>query len=502
MAAGPSHDLREVLAAAFAAEGLETPRDWSNDKPPAGGLGAAAAGDGETAPRARATGASTGLEPRDFRPYSAAQPARPGAPRPDVAVPALWSPARLARAVDSRPTAAPTAATMASLRVSDELQLEGLSARRSAAMARFARSVRTGAAGGSPARPKGGSPAAVAPAPESPLDSSVRRPMRRDAATLRERFAMPSPLALRLATVVGTGQADSGDGGVDQKLLSEACAAAGIAGPGPWASKRERREWLQKATSRLRRNQAAAVGRLRVVRRRPAGAPDSGSESDGEGSGGGRSSRSDNSDSADTDMSDGVPVPEDAAAAETQAVGAAVDDRQDVRDWLARHGQAGDVARLTQNRQLLRMWFERLDTDGSGEIGLDELLEPLVSVGLASGEREVAALIRAVDTSGSGEIDMSEFVALLSADIKQILAAEAEGDAAGRLSGRRTVSPALSFRPGSALMAGVAPARRGSATGAVLPQERHGRLSHYRIAPLASRATSVGRVRGRASQHG
>jgi centrin-1 len=44
----------------------------------------------------------------------------------------------------------------------------------------------------------------------------------------------------------------------------------------------------------------------------------------------------------------------------------------------------------------MRNWFEFLDADGSGEIGVDELQDPLVSVGLANCRDDVVNLIQSV----------------------------------------------------------------------------------------------------------
>ena len=60
----------------------------------------------------------------------------------------------------------------------------------------------------------------------------------------------------------------------------------------------------------------------------------------------------------------------------------------DRHQWLETHGKADNVFSYRHRVRMLRNWFELLDTDGSGEVGLDELGEPLVSTGVA-GSREV-----------------------------------------------------------------------------------------------------------------
>ncbi len=61
----------------------------------------------------------------------------------------------------------------------------------------------------------------------------------------------------------------------------------------------------------------------------------------------------------------------------------------------------------------LKKWFEFLDADGSGEIGVEELQDPLVSVGLAKCRRDVINLIKSVDASGNDEISFDEFLTLM-----------------------------------------------------------------------------------------
>lgn len=54
-----------------------------------------------------------------------------------------------------------------------------------------------------------------------------------------------------------------------------------------------------------------------------------------------------------------------------------------VQRWMTKHGQRERVEQARDKMVMLRRWFELLDTDKSGEIGLSELEEPLVSTGLA-----------------------------------------------------------------------------------------------------------------------
>lgn len=59
----------------------------------------------------------------------------------------------------------------------------------------------------------------------------------------------------------------------------------------------------------------------------------------------------------------------------------------------------------------LRECFDELDADGGGSIGLDELEDPLIGLGIANSREEVDELIKAIDKDG--EIEFSEFLDII-----------------------------------------------------------------------------------------
>ena len=73
------------------------------------------------------------------------------------------------------------------------------------------------------------------------------------------------------------------------------------------------------------------------------------------------------------------------------------------RIWATRQGDY-------DMRKDLKQWFDYLDADGSGEISVDELEDPLVSMGLCHSREEVQKLVAAVDWDGSGMVGFEEFV--------------------------------------------------------------------------------------------
>ena len=49
----------------------------------------------------------------------------------------------------------------------------------------------------------------------------------------------------------------------------------------------------------------------------------------------------------------------------------------------------------------------------TGSIGVDELEDPLIALGLAESKEKVAEIIKEVDTDGSGQIEFNEFLSII-----------------------------------------------------------------------------------------
>jgi len=84
------------------------------------------------------------------------------------------------------------------------------------------------------------------------------------------------------------------------------------------------------------------------------------------------------------------------------------------RNWLKKHGKAKYIDFDDAERKELRKYFTSLDADGSGNIGVEELEDPLVALGLVSGREEVQKLIEEVDKDKSNQIEFTEFLSLMS----------------------------------------------------------------------------------------
>jgi Ca2+-binding EF-hand superfamily protein len=81
---------------------------------------------------------------------------------------------------------------------------------------------------------------------------------------------------------------------------------------------------------------------------------------------------------------------------------------QRLRKWLLTRGK-GHVLDFTEPEVAkLKDCFVELDADQGGSIGIDELEEPLIGLGIASSREDVAEMIKLIDDDG--EINFGEFL--------------------------------------------------------------------------------------------
>lgn len=63
---------------------------------------------------------------------------------------------------------------------------------------------------------------------------------------------------------------------------------------------------------------------------------------------------------------------------------------------------------------MLWEYFRSLDSDGSKSIGVDELEDPLIALGLVKDRQQVEKIIREVDDDDTGAIEFQEFLKIIS----------------------------------------------------------------------------------------
>mmetsp|Transcript_68914 Transcript_68914/g.190782 ORF Transcript_68914/g.190782 Transcript_68914/m.190782 type:complete len:639 (+) Transcript_68914:61-1977(+) len=78
-----------------------------------------------------------------------------------------------------------------------------------------------------------------------------------------------------------------------------------------------------------------------------------------------------------------------------------------VIEWSSNHGtdESQEIP-----LELLEKAFRDMDTDGSGNVTVDEMIEALQECGLNASQKVVAKIIKEIDKNSSGDIDVHEFV--------------------------------------------------------------------------------------------
>lgn len=83
------------------------------------------------------------------------------------------------------------------------------------------------------------------------------------------------------------------------------------------------------------------------------------------------------------------------------------------RSWLRKHGKKRYIDFDGNTRENLRRYFLAMDADGTGTITVDELLDPLIALGLAESKEQVQVLFDNADYDHSGHIEFNEFLQIL-----------------------------------------------------------------------------------------
>ena len=89
-----------------------------------------------------------------------------------------------------------------------------------------------------------------------------------------------------------------------------------------------------------------------------------------------------------------------------------------MRKWLVKHGKDHCIDFDDADLKKLRGYFSELDDDGSGAIGVDELEDPLIALGLVDSRQDVDKIVQEVDDDGTGMIEFGEFLSIIKGGSK------------------------------------------------------------------------------------
>jgi predicted ATP-grasp superfamily ATP-dependent carboligase len=81
-----------------------------------------------------------------------------------------------------------------------------------------------------------------------------------------------------------------------------------------------------------------------------------------------------------------------------------------VRYWVRNKDKEMFLDFTEEYRKKIRDYFNSLDANKAGSIGISELEEPLITLGIAKGRNEVQKILDEIDEDGSGEIEFGEFL--------------------------------------------------------------------------------------------
>jgi len=82
-----------------------------------------------------------------------------------------------------------------------------------------------------------------------------------------------------------------------------------------------------------------------------------------------------------------------------------------LKNWLKNRGKDKYINFQDDELDQLRTYFNSLDSDGGGSIGIDELEDPLIALGLVDNRAQVSKIMTSVDDDG--EIEFPEFLGII-----------------------------------------------------------------------------------------
>lgn len=87
------------------------------------------------------------------------------------------------------------------------------------------------------------------------------------------------------------------------------------------------------------------------------------------------------------------------------------------RKWLKKHDKSEYIDFDDAHRSKIKGYFNSLDSDGSGAIGVEELEDPLIALGICETREEIRAIVDEIDDNGNQEIEFAEFLDIIKGNI-------------------------------------------------------------------------------------
>ena len=90
--------------------------------------------------------------------------------------------------------------------------------------------------------------------------------------------------------------------------------------------------------------------------------------------------------------------------------------QSEYEEWVRKRGKEMKQNYSNADKRMLRKWFRALDYDGSGEVNVEELQDPLLSSGILKTREQVVRVLANVDKNNTMGIDFEEFLLALGAN--------------------------------------------------------------------------------------
>ncbi|TYZ59245.1 hypothetical protein PybrP1_007886 [[Pythium] brassicae (nom. inval.)] len=92
--------------------------------------------------------------------------------------------------------------------------------------------------------------------------------------------------------------------------------------------------------------------------------------------------------------------------------------RHEQNVWLGKRAKQRRFEFSADQKRMLRQWFNALDADGSGKISVEELEDPMLSIGIVTDPAEIKEIVDKLDKDANALIDFQEFVDFLTPHAK------------------------------------------------------------------------------------